>query len=423
MSSPVHPSAPINEKLALSILALVQFTHIMDFMIMMPLGSHLMRVFSITPGQFSYLVATYGLAAGLCGFLGGFVLDRFERKHALLTLYTGFSLATLGCALANSYTLLLVARFAAGACGGVAGSVVTAMVGDMIPPERRGRAMSVVMSAFPLASVLGVPCGLWLAGRFDWHAPFYLLAALSAAILVLALRVLPHVRSHLTTAHPWVQMRAILTHPVHLRGFLLSAALVFAGGCVVPFMAPSMVANVGLGEDQLFEIYLCGGMATFASSFLIGRLTDRYDKLHVLAVVSVVASIAVLVVTRLVPGSIALALGSTTLFFVGMSGRFAPAMAMMANAVEARYRGGFMSVNAAIQQIASGLGNLTAGLLVTTSATGHLVGYQNAGYLSLAAFIATMLFAWRLRAAAPHAARPGGIAKLAPEVATASLPE
>ena len=423
MSSPVHPSAPINEKLALSILALVQFTHIMDFMIMMPLGSHLMRVFSITPGQFSYLVATYGLAAGLCGFLGGFVLDRFERKHALLTLYTGFSLATLGCALANSYTLLLVARFAAGACGGVAGSVVTAMVGDMIPPERRGRAMSVVMSAFPLASVLGVPCGLWLAGRFDWHAPFYLLAALSAAILVLALRVLPHVRSHLTTAHPWVQMRAILTHPVHLRGFLLSAALVFAGGCVVPFMAPSMVANVGLGEDQLFEIYLCGGMATFASSFLIGRLTDRYDKLHVLAVVSVVASVAVLGVTRLVPGSIALALGSTTLFFVGMSGRFAPAMAMMANAVEARYRGGFMSVNAAIQQIASGLGNLTAGLLVTTSATGHLVGYQNAGYLSLAAFIATMLFAWRLRAAAPHAARPGGIAKLAPEVATASLPE
>jgi len=283
--------------------------------------------------------------------------------------------------------------------------------------------MSVVMSAFPLASVLGVPCGLWLAGRFDWHAPFYLLAALSAAILVLALRVLPHVRSHLTTAHPWVQMRAILTHPVHLRGFLLSAALVFAGGCVVPFMAPSMVANVGLGEDQLFEIYLCGGMATFASSFLIGRLTDRYDKLHVLAVVSVVASVAVLGVTRLVPGSIALALGSTTLFFVGMSGRFAPAMAMMANAVEARYRGGFMSVNAAIQQIASGLGNLTAGLLVTTSATGHLVGYQNAGYLSLAAFIATMLFAWRLRAAAPHAARPGGIAKLAPEVATASLPE
>ncbi len=423
MVSSAFTPAPINERRALSLLVLIQFTQIMDFMIMMPLGSHLMRVFSISPGQFSFLVATYGLAAGLCGFMGGFVLDRFERKHALLTLYAGFSLATLGCALSPNYTCLLMARFAAGACGGVAGSVVTAMLGDLIPAERRGRAMGAVMSAFPLASILGIPSGLWLAGRYEWHAPFFLLSALSACILVLALRFLPHVHSQLTTVHPWAQMRAILTHPIHQRGFLLSGMLVFAGACVMPFMAPSMVANVGLREDQLFKIYLCGGTATFFSTFIIGRLADRYDKLHVLAVISSIAMLSVLAVTRLNPGSIVLALTTTTILFMSMAGRFAPTMAMIANAVEARYRGGFMSVNSAMQNIASGLANLSAGLLITRTATGKLVGYQNAGYVSLAAFAGTVFLAWRLRAVAPYAARPSPRNKLAPEVATASLAE
>jgi len=415
MTQSQQPRAPINEKLALSILGLVQFTHIMDFMIMMPLGSHLMRVFSISPGQFSHLVAAYGLSAGVFGFAGGFVLDRFERKHALLTLYAGFTLATLGCALAPSYSLLLLARFCAGACGGVAGSVVSAMVGDMVPPERRGRAMGVVMASFPLASVAGVPCGLWLAGRYEWHAPFFLLSAMSFLILLFALKVLPHVHSHLTTVHPWVQMRAILTHRIHWRGFMLSAVLVFAGGCVIPFMAPSMVANVGLPEEKLFKIYLYGGVAMFVSTFVIGRLTDRYDKLHVLSGISVIAVATVFMVTRLTPGPLIITLTVTTMLFISMSGRFAPTMAMIVNAIEARYRGGFMSVNSAIQQLASGLANLTAGLLVTSDATGHLVGYPNVGYLSLAAFIGTVFLAWWLRAAVPEAAKPARQRRLEPE--------
>ena len=423
MPSSVQPLAPAKEKIALAILALVQFTHIMDFMIMMPLGSHLMRVFSITPGQFSHLVAAYGLSAGVFGFAGGFVLDRYERKHALLTLYAGFTLATLGCALAPSYHFLLLARVCAGACGGVAGSVVSAMVGDMIPPERRGRAMGVVMSAFPFASVAGVPCGLWLAGRFEWHAPFFLLSGLSTGILLLALRVLPHVHSHLTTTHPWTQMRAILAHRIHQRGFLLSAVLVFAGGIVIPFMAPSMVANVGLREDELFKIYLCGGLATFGSTFVIGRLSDRYDKLYVLASVSLLAAITVLVVTRLTPGPVAFTLTVTSVFFVSMSGRFAPTMAMIANSVEARYRGGFMSINSAVQQLASGLANLTAGLLVLKDNSGRLVGYQNAGYLSLAAFAGTVILAAWLRSAAPHASNPFRQSHTTAEPAIVSVPE
>jgi predicted MFS family arabinose efflux permease len=395
----------LNERTLLMTLAAIQFTHILDFMIMMPLGAGLMRVFNITPGQFSLLVASYGFAAAVTGFLGGFVLDRFDRKNALLTLYIGFGCSTLACALAPTYGFLMAARLAAGAFGGVAGSLVTATVGDAIPPERRGRAMGMVMTAFPLASVMGVPVGLTLATWFEWHAPFFLLAGLSAIVFVIALRVLPHVASHRSDVHPLRQMFEILTHRVHVRGFLLSALLVFAGASIIPFMAPSMVANVGLRESQLPLIYFFGGACTFFTTPWIGRLTDRHDKFHVLAWITSVAVIAGLIVTQLKITPLPLTLVVTTLFFIAMSGRFAPAMAMVTNAVEARYRGGFMSVNSAMQQASGGLANVVAGLLIHRDAAGHLLGYPLAGYVATAAFGLTVALAAWLRAAAPHAAR------------------
>jgi len=404
-------SARINERLLLFTLAAVQFTHIMDYMILMPLGSHLMRVFDISPAQFSQLVAAYSLAAALTGFIGGFMLDRYDRKRALLFLYAGFGLATLACALAPTYQFLLAARFAAGAFGGLAGSVVTAAVGDVVPPERRGTAMGVVMTAFPIASVLGVPTGLALAGYFEWHAPFFLLAAMSLVIGLIGWRSLPSLPPHPIDTHPWQQMREICTHPVHLRGFALSAVLVFAGGCVIPFMAPSMVTNVGLSEAQLPLVYLAGGALTFFTMPWFGRLSDRHDKFRVFASVTVVACVAVLALTRLPPVHVAVALGVTTLFMVGMSGRFPPAMSLITNSVAARYRGGFMSVNSAVQQGSSALANSVAGFFVVRDAvTGRLDGYPRVGWLAVVAFVLAVYLAHRLRVAAPQAAAPARVA-------------
>lgn len=420
MSSPVSSARPAtSERGILFTLAAVQFTHIMDFMIMMPLGAGLMRVFNITPEQFSHLVAAYGLAAAVTGFAGGFFIDRLDRKRALLWLYAGFGLATLACALAPSYQLLLLARIAAGACGGVAGAIVLAIVADVIPAERRGRGMAVVMSAFPLASVLGIPAGLILVDLFEWHAPFLLLAGLSLPIWFIAARFLPSLPPTGVETHPVRQMWEILTHGVHLRGFVLTAALVFAGASVVPFMSPSLVANTGLSESQLKFVYLFGGAATFFTTRLFGRLSDRHDKLNVLAGVTVFSIAAALVITRLGPTPIAVTLVITSLFFVTMAGRFTPAMAMISNAVEPRYRGGFMSVNSAVQQAAGGCANLVAGTLITRDAvTGRLLGYPRVGWIAVAAFALTVVLAWRLRAAAPHAARPGHVpGELAPVVA------
>lgn len=402
------PAAPrIHERLLFFTLAAVQFTHIMDYMILMPLGSNLMRVFDISPAQFSRLVAAYSIAAAITGFVGGFLLDRYDRKRALLSLYTGFGLSTLACALAPTYPFLLVARFAAGAFGGLAGSVVTAAVSDVVPPERRGAAMGVVMTAFPIASVLGVPIGLALAGTFEWHAPFFLLAAMSLVIGLIGWRSLPPLPPHPIDVHPWQQMREICTHPIHLRGFALSAVLVFAGGCIVPFMAPSMVTNVGLTEAQLPLVYLAGGAFTFFTMPWFGRLADRHDKLRVFATITVLACAATVVLTHLPIVPVAVALVVTTLFMIGMSGRFPPAMALITNSVAARYRGGFMSVNSAVQQGASALANSIAALFVTREALGgRLEGYPRVGYLAVVAFAGAVYLAARLRAAAPHAARP-----------------
>ncbi len=407
LSGQHHHVSPARERATLLTLGAVQFTHILDFMIMMPLGSQLMRVFQITPAQFTQLVACYGLAAAVSGFIGGFFMDRFDRKRALLVLYTGFGLATAACGLAPTHHWLMIARLAAGAFGGLAGSMVSAMVGDIIPPSRRGRAMSVVMTAFPVASVLGVPVGLVLAGKFGWHAPFFMLGGCAGVNLLLASAALPHLPTAVQDHEPARQMREILSHALHLRAFALGGVLVLAGGVLIPFIAPSFVANVGLDEKtQLPLAYVAGGLATMVSMPLIGRLSDRVDRFRLFVWLSLFGSVIVLVMVRMGPSPVWFAALMMALFMVPMSGRFAPAMTMVTNAVEARYRGGFMSLNAALQQATSGLANVLAGWFVTTDSAGHLLGYPLLGYVSVGFFLLAVLCAAELRRAAPHVAIP-----------------
>jgi predicted MFS family arabinose efflux permease len=411
---------PRRERWLLFTLAGVQFTHILDFMIMMPLGSQLMDVFRITPAQFTHLVACYGIAAAVSGFAGGFILDRFDRKRSLVFLYAGFGVATLACGLAPSHHALLVARFVAGAFGGLAGSMVSAMVGDIIPPTRRGRAMGVVMAAFPVASVLGVPAGLVLAGHYGWHAPFFLLAGCSAVILALAVAILPPIQTAVHDHQPLQQMREIMSHAVHLRAFALGATLVMAGGVLIPFIAPSFIANLGLDEKvQLPITYMVGGLATAITTPIVGWLSDRIDRLKLLGIMSAGAIGVVLVITRLGPSSVVTASVMMALFMITMSGRFAPAMTMVTNAVGPRYRGGFMSVNAALQQAASAGASVLAGWFVTRTPTGHLDGLPMLGYASIAFFILTVLLAAELRAIAPHVAAPAPRPSVTPAPAEA----
>src|SRR3954451_6425553 len=235
---------PLNERLLLFVLAAIQFTTVVDFLIIMPLGPQYMRVFAINPGQFGLIVSAYAVSAGICGIAASFFLDRFDRKLALLSLYSGFTIGTLFCALAPTYPLLVAARVVAGAFGGVAGALILAIIGDVVPEHRRGAATGLVMSSFSVASICGVPLGLVLATNVNWHVPFFALAVLSLIILIAAACVMPPLRGHMDRArreHPVARLFATLSHADHQMALLFMALLTFMGFVIFPNMANYMV--------------------------------------------------------------------------------------------------------------------------------------------------------------------------------------
>src|ERR1051325_6066141 len=390
----------ISERLLLLVLAAVQFTTILDFLIVMPLGPQYMRVFAIRPGQFGLVVSVYAISAGISGVTVGFVLDRFDRKLALLGLYSGFVLGTLFCALAPSYHMLVLARAAAGAFGGVAAALILAIIGDIIPEERRGAAMGMVMSSFSLASICGVPLGLYLATRLSWHVPFLALAALSAAILLGAALIMPSLRGHLhhdRDRHPWERMLEVLLHADHRKAFLFMAALSCTGFLIFPHLSNYMVANVGLTEGQLPLIYLSGGLCTLFSMNWIGRWADRAGKLRVFTLMSLAAVIPILTLANLHRVPLPAAIATSTVFMICMSGRFVPAMAMMTASIEARYRGGFMSINSSVQQFASRTAAYVSGHIMGLSPTGEITHFWVVGLLTVAFALASIYLAGFLK--------------------------
>jgi predicted MFS family arabinose efflux permease len=394
------------EWLLLLVLAAVQFTHIVDFMVIMPLGPVYMREMRLSPGQFGLVVAAYTVSAGVAGLLASFFLDRFDRKRALLMLYAGFTMGTLLCAVAPDYPLLLAARSVAGAFGGVSAAVVLAIVGDAFADDRRATAMGVVMSAFSAASVAGVPLGLYLADVLSWHVVFFVLGGLGALVLALAAAVLPPLRGHLGRGRGGaVNLLAVLADVNHLRAFGLMAALVLSSFVLWPYLPIYLEYNVGLAQGQLKLVYLCGGLATLVTLTLFGRLADRFGKLLVFYILALVTVVPVVLVTNLPAGlPLLLVLGVTTALMVASSGRMVPAMALITGASAPRYRGSFMSVNAAVQHFTSGLAAWVGGLFLVQEPGpkgqgGPLHGFGLLGLLACAATLVGFVLAGRLRLA------------------------
>lgn len=376
-----------NEKFLLWTLALINFIHIVDFMILIPLGPQLMRIFEISPREFGLLVSSYTFSAGISSFFGAFFLDRFDRKKILLWVYMGFTLATLACALSPSYSILLFARVLSGLFGGLTSALILAIIGDVIPDQRRGRAMGLVMAAFSVASVLGVPLGLFLASLSNWHTPFFILTGTSLLSLVMVFKYIPSIRDHLDQGYlrpnPMLVISRVIGNSNQMRAISLSVMMMFGQFMIIPFLSPCTVSNIGFTEMQLTYIYMAGGAFTIFTSPWVGKLSDKYGKLKIFTIFMALNVVPIAIITHLGVTPIFFVLMVSTLFFVTSNGRFVPAAALITGTAKPENRGSFLSFNSAVQQMATGLASLIAGVIIGENAAGELTNFNLVGYLAI----------------------------------------
>jgi predicted MFS family arabinose efflux permease len=413
--NPTHPlSVPRREGRLLLVLAGIQVTHILDFMIMMPLGPQLIRALGISTHEFGLLLSSYTFTAAASGLLAAAYVDRFDRRKLMLTLYILFVVATLACGLAQGFASLLVARAAAGAFGGILGALVQTVIADVIPFERRGQAMGKIMAAFAVSTVAGVPLGLLLAEHLPalgWRAPFFFIVFLALAIWLAGYRVLPSLTAHMhrpKTGNAFQQLFSVAKQPAHLQAFAFLALLMLTSFSIIPYIALFYTANLGMTESFITLAYLVGGAATLFSSQWIGRLADRHGKLATFRWVALAALAPILITTNLVPLPAWVVLLNSTVFFVLVSGRMIPGMAMLTAVAAPHVRGSFMSLGSSVQMFASGVATLVAGLIITRDAAGQVLHYDVVGYLAACCGIASLWMAHRLKQAPPEPDRLSG---------------
>ena len=389
------------EKIILLLLAAINFTHILDFMIMMPLGNYLMPYFDISSQQFSMLVAAYTFSAGISGFLADIFVDRYDRKKVLLMGYSGFLIGTLFCALSPTYFILLISRIVAGIFGGLIGAQVLSIIADLIPYQRRGAAMGIIMAAFSVASVFGVPFSLYLANIFNWHGPFFFVAGLGAILIPFLIKYLPKMDAHIkenrqAKVSPLDLLSDIGKDKNQLLALALSATIMLGHFLIIPFLNPFMEFNLGFSKVQTPLIYMVGGILTLFSSPILGRVADKIGKHRLFIIMAMVVTLPIAVITNLAPISFYLVLSVTGFWFIVSSGRMIPAQAMISNVVTSERRGSFMSINSSVQQIFVGIASVLAGLIVVKTPSNAILNYEVTGYISIVITLLSIVFVSKL---------------------------
>jgi len=327
-----------NERALLLTLAAIQFTNIVDFMIMMPMGDILQKKLEISPAQYGILVSSYGIAAFVTAFLGVFYLDRLDRKKALLVAYCGFIIGTLSSAIlpntdnqSLNYILFILTRVITGLTGGLMGGLVLAIVGDVVPFERRGRAMGIITIAFSLAAVIGMPVALTLVDMFDnnWHVPFIGVSLLSVPILLFGIKYIPSLTAHIkqkTKDYDRMEtIRLAFTNREQRNALAFTILLIMGQFTVVSFMTPYYINNVGLSQSDIKWIYLVGGAGTVISGRIVGKWVDKYGRFRIFTIAAWCSVFCILVVTHLPIVPLWFVLIMAGLFFVVVSGRMIPA--------------------------------------------------------------------------------------------------
>jgi predicted MFS family arabinose efflux permease len=397
MSPPVPAEKFTRYQVAVvAILAFLQFTVVLDFMILSPLGAMLMQELRVGPAQFGLVVSAYAFSAGLSGLVAAGFADRFDRKKLLLFFYSGFVLGTTLCGFAPSYALLLCARTVTGLFGGVIGSISMAIVADLFPFAARGRVMGFVMTAFSASQVLGIPLGLYLSNAWGWHAPFLMIAAVSFAVGLVIFTVLRPVDAHLKSQpdrNPFHHLLATVMKTRHQWGFAATVTLAIGGFMLMPFGSAFSVHNLGIPLTKLPMVYMATGLASMFTGPLIGRISDAVGKYRTFAVASAAAIAMILCYTRLGVTPIGVVIAINIAMFSAISGRMISSQALSSAIPAPPDRGAYMSISSSLQQLAGGVASSCAGLLVSQVEGGALEHYERLGYVvaaSMAVGVALM---------------------------------
>jgi predicted MFS family arabinose efflux permease len=410
------------QKFVVAILAFLQFTIILDFMIISPLGAFLLRDLHITTRQFGLVVSAYAFSAGASGLLAAGFADKFDRKRLLLFFYAGFLLGTLLCGVADTYTFLLGARIVTGVFGGVIGSISMAIIADLFPLEVRGRVMGTIQTSFAASQVMGLPLGFYLATRWNWHVPFIMILVIGAPVgLIIAARLQPIVE-HLkvpSKRDPVQHLIATVSQGRYLRTFLATTMLATGGFMLMPFGSTFTINNLGIPNSKVPLIYMVTGAVTLVAGPLLGKVADTIGKYKLFVIGSVAGAVMVGIFCNLGRSPLVTVLVLNSVLFVAITSRMISASALISAVPDMPDRGAFMAINSSMQQFSGGLASSVAGLIVVQAADGHLERYDVLGYVVMSAMTVVIALMYPIHRAVMRKAAAGAPAKPAPAVAAA----
>ena len=388
----IPPKTPFTryEIFVIAILSILQFTIILDFMVLSPLGAQLLIELNIKPAQFGLVVSVYAFSAGASGLLAAGFADKFDRKKLLLFFYTGFILGTVFCASAPNYEFLLFARIFTGIFGGVIGSICMAVITDLFSMEVRGRVMGFVQTAFAASQVLGIPIGLVLANKYSWHAPFWMIVIFSIIVYALIVIYLRPISEHLklqsqsnAVQHLWNTIRT----PQYLRAFLAVIVLSTGGFMLMPFGSAFSTNNMKIAMSDLPLIYGTTGVFSIILGPLIGKYSDKIGTYNLFFIGSIVSMIMIGIFTNLGVTPLWLAMVINVIIFIGISTRMITSSALLTAVPKPQDRGAFMSVIASFQQLSGGVAAALAGIIVIQTPSGVLSNYDILGYVVITSML------------------------------------
>lgn len=385
--------------IAIVILALTQFSVVLDFMVMSPLGDLIMKNMKISPNEFGLVVSCYAFSAGISGFFTASIADKFDRKKLLLIFYAGFILGTLLCGLATSYWLLVSARIVTGIFGGVISSISLAIVADIFEINQRGRVMGFLQMGFGMSQILGIPISLFLATTWNWQAPFYLIVGLATIIFIIGFFILKPVVGHLELQrdNPIKHMWQTISNRDYRIGFLATAFMSLGGYLMMPWGSSFSVNNVGISQKDLPLMFMIIGISTFTVMPIIGKLSDKFNKYSIFVGSSILMVISVVIYTHLGQVSFAVLVIVNMVMMAGIMARMIPSQALTTAVPALKDRGAFMSINSSLQQMAGGIAALVGGAIVQQkNEFSPLERFDLLGYVVIAAILINIFLTYRV---------------------------